>query len=207
MRRMLGLATLVSLCLSAASPALAEEEAPPVFGLGVGVNLGNIFSGGSFSASPVGLYIPINIGKAFRLEPSVSYWYTNRGTTLSAVDGLLSRSGHEIEATLGAFYLLHPGTPKFTVYLGVRFGAAWVGHDFADNNGTITSVNQNNFFFTPTVGLEWSVSRNFSVGGEAGPAFRFYSDPSSTLGPGSGALPSSKFGTGLQATIFLRLYF
>ncbi|MGZ3481689.1 MAG: outer membrane beta-barrel protein [Myxococcaceae bacterium] len=204
MRRTLGLATLASLCLSAASPAFAEEEAPPVFGLGVGVNLGNLFSGGAFASSPVGLYLPINIGKAFRLEPSVSFWYTDKGITISAVNGLLSRSGHEVEAALGAFYLLHPGTPKFTVYLGVRFGAAWVGHDFADNNGTITSVNQNNFFFTPTVGLEWSVSRNFSVGGEAGPAFRFYSDPSSTVGTG---LPSSKFGTGLQATIFLRLYF
>lgn len=205
MHRTFGLAALVSLCLSAASPALAEEPEPsPVFGIGVGVNLGNIFSGGAFAASPVGLFVPINIGEAFRLEPSVSYWYTDRGTTLSAVNGLLSRSGHEIEATLGAFYRLHPGSPKFTVYLGARFGAAWVGHDFADNNGTITSVTQNNFFVTPTLGLEWAVSRNFSVGGEAGPAFHFYSDPSGSTGT---SLPSSKFGTGLEATILLRLYF
>ncbi len=207
MSRTLRLATILSLWVGVVSPATASESSSPTVGVGAGVNLGNLFSGGSLSASPVAVYVPINLGDSFRIEPSVGYWYVTRGTTVSAPGGLLSKGGYMVEAAVGAFYLLHPSQP-FTVYLGGRLGIAFVGHSYSNTEGTtVTSASQYNVFVNPTLGLEWAVSRHFSVGAEAATAFHFYSDPSLSVGDSSSSLSSSRFGTGLEAIVLLRLYF
>jgi hypothetical protein len=179
----------------------------PKFGVGVGVNMGNVFSGGSLAASPVAVYVPINLSETFRLEPSFGYWYKGRGTTVSAVGGVSVESGgYAVEMALGGFYLMHP-TPPFTVYLGARLGLVFAGHSVTSGAGVATDFSETDMFVNPTLGLEWAVSRNFSVGGEAAVAFRFYFDPSVTVGNVSTTVPGSKFGTGFDAVLFMRLYF
>ncbi len=200
------LAPLLSLLLCAAAPSSASEQTRPVVGVGAGVNLGNVFSGGSLSASPVGVYVPINVTEAFRLEPSLGYWYVSRGSTVDAPSGLLSKGGYAVETALGAFFCLHP-SPPFTVYLGGRVGAAFVGHSYSNVSGTnITSASQASVFVNPTLGLEWFVSRHFSVGSEAATAFRFYTDPSVSIGDTSASFSSSRFGMGLEVVVLLRLW-
>jgi len=209
MMRKLGLVVAAAAALSVASRAQAEEAASPKIGLGVGVNLGNVFSGGSLAASPVAIYVPINLSDSFRLEPSFGYWYVGRGTTVSALNGIsASRGGYAVEAALGAFYLLHP-TPPFTVYLGGRLGFVFNGFSTIPEpaTGIVVSYSEVDMYVNPTLGLEWAVSRNFSVGGEAAVAFRFYFNPSVTAGNASASLSSSKFGTGFDAVLFMRLYF
>jgi len=207
MNRTLRLATILTLWVGVASPATATESTSPTIGVGAGVNLGNAFSGGSLSASPVSVYIPINLGESFRVEPSLGYWYVTRGSTVSAPDGLLSKGGYTVEAAVGLFFLVHP-SPPFTVYLGPRLGMAFVGHDYSSSDGTnITSVSQYSGYVNPTLGLEWFVSRHFSVGGEAAAAFRFYADPSISLLNTSSSISSSRFGMGLEVVVLLRLYF
>ncbi|HTP53329.1 MAG TPA: outer membrane beta-barrel protein [Anaeromyxobacteraceae bacterium] len=186
--------------------ARAEEASPPRVGVGVGVNLGNVFSGGSLAASPVDVFVPINVTDSFRLEPSFGYWYVGRGITVSGLNGAsTSTGGYAVEAALGGFYLLRP-TPPFTVYLGGRVGVAFIGHSSQDVAGVVTSVSETDMYVNPTLGLEWAVSRNFSVGGEAAPAFRFYFNPTVTVGNVSTNVSGSKFGTGFDAVLLMRLY-
>lgn len=182
----------------------AKTEMPKL-GLGLGVNLGNVFSGGSLAATPVAVYVPINLSEKFRLEPSFGYWYVGRGATVTAQSAsTASAGGYSIDAGLGGFYLLHP-TPPFTVYLGARVGAIFIERS-SETAGIVTKVSQTNMYANPTLGLEWAVSRNFSVGGEAAPAFRFYFDPTVTVGGASATISSSKFGTGFEAVVLMRLY-
>jgi len=209
MIRRMGLVLAAAAAFLATPHARAEDAAPPKVGLGVGVNLGNVFSGGSLAASPVELYVPINVSDVFRLEPSFGYWYVGRGTTVSALNGIsVSRGGYAVEVAIGAFYLLHP-TPPFTVYLGGRLGFVFNGFSTVPDPaaGVVVNYSETDMYVNPTLGLEWAVSRNFSVGGEAAPAFRFYFDPSISAGSTSTPVSGSKFGTGFNAVLFMRLYF
>jgi hypothetical protein len=186
--------------------AETKKSEMPKLGLGIGVNLGNVFSGGSLAATPIALYVPINLSERFRVEPSFGYWYVGRGATVTALGAsTASTGGYSIDGGLGGFYLLHP-TPPFTVYLGARVGVVFVERSSEAATGIVTKVDQANMYVNPTLGLEWAVSRNFSVGGEAAPAFRFYFDPNVTVGGASATISSSKFGTGFEAVILMRLY-
>ncbi|HVP69164.1 MAG TPA: hypothetical protein VMT17_18080 [Anaeromyxobacteraceae bacterium] len=209
MIRRSGFVLAVAAAVLAAPLVRADDSTLPPIGVGVGVNVGNVFSGGSLAASPVNLYVPINLSSAFRLEPSFGYWYVGRGTTVSALNGVsVSKGGYAVDLGVGAFYLIHPTTP-FTVYVGGRLGLVFTGFSTVPDPvaGVVTNYSEVDMYVNPTLGLEWAISRNFAFSGEAAPAFRFYFNPSVSAGNASTTLSGSKFGTGFQAVLMLRLYF
>jgi hypothetical protein len=171
--------------------AEGEDRSIPFLGAGVGVSVGNTFSGGPTTSSPVSAYVPINLTEHFRLEPSFGFWYVGKGLSTTVVDGNTSTGGYAADVGVGVFYVFRP-VPPFSVYLGGRVG--------------MTSLSEADVYANPTMGLEWAVARSFSVGGEAQLGLRWYLDPTVTVGGVSQTVSRSKFGTGLEAVIFMRFY-
>jgi hypothetical protein len=197
---------LASLLGSPTALGAEPDESIPTVGVGVGVSLGNAFSGGSPFTSPVAVYVPINISEHFRLEPSFGYWYVGKGTSTTILNGSASQGGYDVDVGLGAFYVFRPVHP-FAVYLGGRLGLNFSGNSEQPLSGVITETSELDFYVSPTLGLEWSIVRAFSVGGEAQAAFRWYGDPTVSVGGASTSVSRSKFGTGFAAILFMRLYF
>jgi hypothetical protein len=185
--------------------AEGEDRSIPFLGAGVGVSVGNTFSGGPTTSSPVSAYVPINLTEHFRLEPSFGFWYVGKGLSTTVVDGNTSTGGYAADVGVGVFYVFRP-VPPFSVYLGGRVGMNFSGRSEESRLGVTTSLSEADVYANPTMGLEWAVARSFSVGGEAQLGLRWYLDPTVTVGGVSQTVSRSKFGTGLEAVIFMRFY-
>jgi hypothetical protein len=203
-RRLVTIA-FIGVLWSASTRADAEDRSIPLLGAGVGVSVGNTFSGGPTTSSPVSVYVPINLAEHFRLEPSFGFWYVGKGLSTTVVEGSTSNGGYAVDVGLGAFYVFRP-VPPFSVYLGGRVGANFSGSSEESQVGVTTSLSEADLYANPTMGLEWAVARSFSVGGEAQLGLRWYLDPTVTVGGVSETVSRSKFGTGLEAVVFMRFY-
>ncbi len=193
--------------LVSAPPASAAEpshETLPTVGIGTGISMGNVFSGGPLSTSPLAIYVPLNVSEHVRLEPSFGYWYVGRGASTTVLEGSASKGGYSVDVALGGFYVSRPVRP-FAVYLGGRLGLVFSGRS-DELAGIVTDTSETDLYVNPTLGLEWSIIRAFSVGAEAQVAFRFYFNPSVTIGQTSLSVSRDKFGTGLESVVFVRLY-
>jgi hypothetical protein len=205
------LAAVALVALLAASPALAEEkkdESIPGFGLGVGVGLGNVYTGGTPATPPVSVYATFNLGESFRLEPNFGYWYIAKGASAASIitGGVEPNGGYAVQAGLGGFYVMRPVRP-LAVYGGVRLGMIFTGTSATLLDRTTVSASEADLYVNPTLGIEWSIVRAFSVGAEAQMGFRWYFDPTVTGGNQTATVSRSKFGTGLEAVLFMRVYF
>jgi hypothetical protein len=202
-----GIVTVALVGILGASVARAdgEERQIPLIGAGVGVSIGNTYSGGPTSSSPVSAYVPINVAEHFRIEPSFGFWYVGKGLSTTVVEGSTSNGGYAVDAAVGLFYVFRP-VPPFSVYLGGRIGMNFSGSSEESPLGVTTSISESDVYVNPTMGLEWAVARSFSVGGEAQLGLRFYLDPTLTVGGVSEVVSRSKFGTGLEAIVFMRFY-
>jgi hypothetical protein len=206
-RRLVAIAVVV---LLGASQALAEEkkdESIPGFGLGVGVGLGNAYTGGTPATPPVSIYATFNLGERIRLEPNLGYWYIGKGSSAASLitGGVEPNGGYAVQVGLGGFYVMRPVHP-LAVYGGARIGMVFNGTSATLLDRTTVSASETDLYVSPTLGIEWSVVRAFSVGAEAQMAFRWYLDPTITGGGQSSTVSRSKFGTGLEAVLFMRVY-
>jgi hypothetical protein len=203
------LVALLSVTLLVGLPARAEEkkdDSIPGFGLGVGMGIGNAYSGGSPATPPVSVYATFNLGESFRLEPNFGYWVISKGSTLTVGPATLTASdgGYAVQVGLGGFYVMRPVRP-LAVYGGARLGMV-----FAGGNSVVDAVNVTlsgaSIYFNPTLGLEWSIVRAFSIGAEAQIALRWYLAPTITAGSLSTTASAGKFGSGVEAIVFMRVY-
>jgi hypothetical protein len=123
------------------------------------------------------VYLPIDISKSFRIEPSVRY--ASSEYTSDDNDGYVQTSeSKDLEAGIGVFGLKQV-TDAARIYFGAR--AAYV-----DSKNTLIDVytssrgvssrtayvtDQDGYRIGPTVGFEYLFGQHFSVGGEAGYTF------------------------------------
>jgi hypothetical protein len=160
-----------------------KDDSIPGFGLGVGVGIGNAYSGGSPATPPVSVYATVNLGESFRLEPNLGYWYIGKGASAaSIVTGAVEpNGGYAVQVGLGGFYVVRPLRP-LAIYGGARIGMIFSGTSATLLDQTSVSASASDLYVSPTLGIEWSIVRAFSVGAEAQMAFRWYFDPTITGG-------------------------
>lgn len=196
--------------LLASAPARGEEEkkeAPPVLGLGVGLGIGNAYSGGTPATPPISLYATVNLGEHLRIEPNFGYWYVGKGASAASIvaGGAEPTGGYAVQVGLGGFYVLHP-VPPLGLYGGARLGLVFAGSSATLLDRTTVSASETDLYVSPTFGIEWSVVRVLSLGAEAQTVFRWYFDPTVTGAAQSATVSRSKFGTSVEALIFVRVY-
>jgi hypothetical protein len=206
-RKMLAVAVVALLGASSAHAEEKKDESIPGFGLGVGVGLGNVYTGGTPATPPVSVYATFNLGESFRLEPNFGYWYIGKGTSASSIitGGVEPNGGYAVQVGLGGFYVTRPVRP-LAIYGGARIGMVFNGTSATLLDRTTVSASEADLYVSPTLGIEWSIVRAFSVGAEAQMVFRWYLDPTVTGGGQSTRVSRSKFGTGLEAVLFMRVY-
>lgn len=114
------------------------------------------------------LYVPIDISKSFRLEPSVRYASSEQD------DNYRSRAEtKELEIGVGVFGLKQI-TEAARLYYGARLGYLDRQDDssYMGNSATTTQENdQDGYRAGPAIGFEYLIGKHFSVGGEASYTF------------------------------------
>lgn len=144
------------------------------------------------------IYIPIEVSKHFRLEPTLFFSHSENEyeegdkssyTTMQFDLGLFGKS--EIYEQLNTYY-------------GARIGYIYSQQDrsssfFSDYDSETHGVN-----IAPTLGIEYFFSERFSVGGEVAWYFRYSEDNSSSSGP---VLPEESISTGTDSRLIARFYF
>ncbi len=206
-RRLVGLAAAASLAMGAVEARAegAKDETIPGFGLGVGIGLGNAYTGGTPATPPVSLYATFNLGDRWRLEPNLGFWYVGKGASAaSALVGAEPGGGYAVQLGLGGFYVLRPVHP-LAIYGGARFGVIFDGATATLGNASV-STSEVDLYLGPALGVEWSVARPLSIGAEAQMPLRWYLDPVVHAGDQNVTVSRSKFGIGLEALIFVRIY-
>jgi hypothetical protein len=142
MKRRITLACL----MCAAVPAWAAD-------VGVGI---------SAKSNDSTIYVPIDFGNAWRLEPFVNYAKTeqNYGAGIGSVDSRSLRIGTGV-------FALQPLGESLQLYFGGRLSYLDVeSAQFSTIGGSITNKGDG-YRIAPTLGFEYSFNKHVSLGGEA----------------------------------------
>ena len=108
------------------------------------MNIINMFDGGGVKSSPTVYYIH-NLSNGKRIEPSLGYFFVSNESESSSI------------TTLGVGYLTDKiQSNNFLTYWGGRFAMTMFSEDAEED---IISI-------SPVCGAEYSLSNNFSIGGE-----------------------------------------
>lgn len=118
------------------------------------------------------VYVPIDISKNFRLEPSVRYYSSDSTTAQSLTES--SVDSDTLEVGIGVFGLKQVEEAAH-LYYGIRLAYL----DRSIESTTVTSsgttfldeAKQDGYRIGPTMGFEYLFGGHFSVGGEASYAF------------------------------------
>jgi opacity protein-like surface antigen len=179
---MRNLVVAVSLALGASSAMAAD------FGIGV-----------SARSDDGTLFVPIDISKRVRLEPTVRY-LSSESTSTSVIDVTSRSESKGLEVGIGAFGL-HQVSEAARIYFGARV-------TYIDIEDTFSSSERSadGFGVAPTFGVEFVFGQHFSLGGEAG--YNFQEIDTETTSTFSGALSSSEQETqGTQTRLIFRYLF
>jgi hypothetical protein len=208
-----------------AGPAAAQSSTPSrdgrgpgqsgvSIGLGVGVEpqgfvgatsaggLGGDVTTGGFA--PVGIYVPIQIGPALRIEPVIGFWHAggsravaNNGETYSASATTLG---------VGALFFLSPPQPV-GIYAGARLALNFQSASQAAGGGTTVDFKETDFSIAPVLGGEFAFAQRFSVGAEVQLPISWYGNPSSDAQGVTVTVNNDRTGIRTNAVIFLRYFF
>jgi len=124
------------------------------------------------------VYLPIDLSKSFRIEPSVRY-ASSEFTSDDNDDTVQTSESEALEAGIGVFGLKQV-TDAARIYFGAR--AAYIDSKdtvtnvYTDSRGvssrTVSVTDQDGYRIGPAVGFEYLFGQHFSVGGEA--SYSFY---------------------------------
>lgn len=117
------------------------------------------------------LYVPINVSKTFRIEPSIRY--VSSDLELSEDGDLVSQDTDSVELGIGVFGLKQV-TDAAHIYYGARL--AYVDTESTTlqptfGNQVRTESSQDGYRVGPTFGFEYLFGGHFSVGGEVSYTF------------------------------------
>ncbi len=205
--------SLISVVLLSEAPA---QQLTTRVGFGVSLNPVALVNLSSASALflPVGLtdiYIPIQIGNNFRLEPDAGYLSMSTETKYPQTTYSPAYSSNSSNSMtrigLGAFYVM-PVDTSFRSYVGPRFGLLFTSSESSSTypGSTNTSSDETDFYLGLAAGGEYMLSTHFSVGCEV--QFNYVNLGEPSVSP---AQPTSSTQSGHMVTnnalMFLRWYF
>jgi len=161
---------LLSFVVAFTLPLAAQDQKPPVVGVGITV-------------PDIGVLLPINVSQRLRLEPYVDFSSTRADypVTSDTVWGSFTRVG------LGLFVRTH-SRDRMALYFGPRFGLLR-GSTRINGSGGETSTSSSGWFLAGAIGGEYNVVSGMSVGGEA----RIEYDHSSSSSSGPSSIAPSLF--------------
>lgn len=159
-----------TLCTAACLALCSTSALAADFGIGI-----------SARSDDAWIYAPINIGKNFRIEPSIRYVSNESSTTQRSdrsLDDTYKQEVDSLEFGVGVFRLL-----KIAESAQLYFGARVAYVDFESTvDDTVTyfpgysvathsKTSQDGYRIGPTVGFEYLFGEHFSIGGEASYTF------------------------------------
>lgn len=118
------------------------------------------------------LYVPIDVSKTFRLEPSIRYASTDLTFTQDEIED--SQDTDTWELGIGVFGLKQV-TDAAHIYYGARLAYVDAKTTTVDTSAFGSQIHsetkQDGYRIGPTVGFEYVFAQHFSVGGEASYTF------------------------------------
>ncbi|WP_153067184.1 hypothetical protein [Steroidobacter cummioxidans] len=150
-----------NLCVVAGLALLASNALAADFGVGISVRSDDGW-----------LYVPVNVAKSLRIEPSVRYSSAETTLTQSGTD---NRQKNDIlELGVGVF-----GLKQVTEAAHIYYGGRLSYVDMTSSGTDVTSLgtvirsqsDQDGYRIGPTLGFEYLFGGQFSVGGEASYTF------------------------------------
>lgn len=159
--------------LAFAPAARAQQKEPVKVGLGLGMNVNQLVQPAdlnSIGIAPVAIYVPIQIGSQFRIEPWLGFWTYSQNDFPGRNSDM---SWHAWDLGVGGLWYFQPASP-FGLYLGARLGLTFSGGEsdpgftFSETDVRILAVTGGEYFIAP----------RFSVGAEIQVGPTFYGDPS-----------------------------
>lgn len=138
------------------NPVVAQDKEYRAFGIGVNVlDLGGIVYGDGGT-----IYLPINLGPAFRLEPMLGF-----SSTSYDYEGDADDSETSMQLGLGIYPTIRRGSA--VIYVGGRIGIAFGSEEDKDNNGDVyVTYSDFSFGIGPILGGEYYFNPYLSLGGE-----------------------------------------
>ncbi len=170
-------------------------------------------------ASPAGqlagflnLFVPLNLGSHFRLEPQIG-WHTGSfedvASDPSSPANSLSGSSRVLLLGVGLLRTQRPGDGTTILYYGPRVGLAWTRSNLTDgSSGSSLTETQSNWYGEVVVGGEHLFS-HLSIGAEAGLGYLHNGTPHWTQSGAAFPVVSDTKGhdLGTNATALVRWYF
>jgi hypothetical protein len=167
----------------------------------------------AYQASPINVYLPINVTPTFRLEPVFGiYLFRNEHTIITTYKSEVTLT----HLALGGFYLI-PTNTNLQMYVGPRIGLNFVTSLSTDYYypGLIAVQRERKTTQTDVVaglnfGGEFYASPAFSIGGEIDANYVFYGNPDVSYTPpqtGTSTTERKQHVIATGALFFLRWYF
>ena len=170
-------------------------------------------------ASPAGqlagflnLFVPLNLGRHFRLEPQIG-WHTGSfeevASDPSSPANNVSGSTRVLLLGVGLLGTQRPGDGATILYYGPRVGLAWTRGNITDgSSGSSLTETQSSWYANVVVGGEHLVS-HLSIGGEVGLGYLHNGTPHWTQSGTATFTASDTKGhdLGTNATALVRWYF
>jgi hypothetical protein len=204
--RAIGIALgILSVCGATADSQVYSPKA----GVGMAFTIAN--PAGQLAGS-LNVFVPLNLGTHFRLEPQIG-WHTSSFDEVasdpsSPANGL---SGSTRVLLLGVGFLgtQRPGDGATILYYGPRIGLAWTRGNLTDGaSGSSLTETQSSWYGNMVVGGEHLFS-HLSIGGEVGLGYLHNGTPHWTQsGPATFSASDVKgHDLGTNATALVRWYF
>ena len=170
-------------------------------------------------ASPAGqlagffnLFVPLNLGSHFRLEPQIGWRTTSFQEVASdptAPANSVSGSSRVLLLGVGLLGTRRPGDGATILYYGPRIGLAWTRDNLTDGSSASSlTETQSDWYANVVVGGEHLFS-HLSIGGEVGLGYLHSGTPHWTqAGPATFTASDAKgHALGTNATALVRWYF
>ena len=156
MKKLVIILVLLITVLFVFNPAIAQDKEYRAFGIGVNVlDLSGIVYGDGAT-----IYLPINLGPAFRLEPLLGF-----GTTSYDWEGDADDSETNMQLGLGIYPTIRRGSA--VIYIGGRIVMGFGSEEDKDNNGDVyVEYSDFSFGIGPILGGEYYFNPHISLGGE-----------------------------------------
>ena len=164
-------------CLMAANSYAAE------YGIGLTAN-----------RSDLSLYMPIKLTDNFRTEISVGY------QSAEAKADNQKQEADQIEAGIGLFFTKDV-YPKTQLYYGCRLLYLYENRELSRSSGTDYSVRRNGFGIAPTLGFEYFMTEQISLGGEVEFYYRYLD------GKDDDGVDFEETTSGTDSRVVIRYYF
>jgi hypothetical protein len=195
-------AALAALALVVSTPAFAQERRPRL-GIGVGItafdfNSTVTLTNGFPAALPDSIYVPINLGPSFRLEPQLGVMTISQDVGGS---GITSTDTSVISIGLGAFYLAAVAS-QLDVYVGGRVVRTTYTQTLKSAGAPDDKTSGDDIRVIPAIGGEWFPHPRFSFGAEVQLQLVSYGSRSVSSG---GSIPGGS-GTQTSGVLFARVY-